>query len=302
MRVDPDQSQMPSNMTRARWVAGPFFLIGLVLYLRPVDYFNYLIFAVFVLVGCFALPLAIALRPVDRAARCLVGFGIFFLYGPGLGALALDAAGFELEFAAALPTAGRWLEITGRTVVLWIPIAAVVAFFFCRRARAQVHEPLGGALLGLRLLACLMAPSALVAIGTETRVGGVGISVFLPVIVVAWSAGRLAWEPSGESRRTLLRWYRRSFAIVGATTLGFIAARIRTFRGRPCLLFVHSQSQLALAELCRAGHPDHSAGAALPGDGRLAWQTGRPTDCHPGQYMKSNAANERRLPAGRACL
>jgi hypothetical protein len=226
MRVDPAQLPLPSNMTRARWVAGPFFLIGLVLYLRPVDYFNYLIFALFVLVGCFAVPLAIALRPVDRAARCLVGFGIFFLYGPGLGALALDAAGFDLEFAKALPTGGRWLEITGRTAVLWIPIAAIVAILFWRRAGAQVHEPLSGALLGLRLLACLTAPSALVAIGTETRGGGVGISVFLPVIVVAWSAGRLAWEPAGERRRTLLRRYGRLFAFVGVTTLGFIATQL----------------------------------------------------------------------------
>jgi hypothetical protein len=211
-------------MNGPRWLASAFLLVGLVLHLRQVDYFNFPIFAVFFIIGCVALGMSAARRPADRPALRVLGLGVFFPLGPRICAFALEAAGVDLHIARSLGTAERWLEITLRTAIVWIPLAVVVGLLFWRRAGATFGKPLSRALLALRVLDCVIAPSALVAIGSETGVGGVGISVFAPSFLLSWSAGRLAWEPAGDQRRVLLRRYGRLFAIVAMTILVFIAA------------------------------------------------------------------------------
>ena len=212
-------------MTGARWAAAVFALIGLAIYLRPVDYANLIIVPVFAIVGLFALSMALAKRPADRPALLLLVFGLFVIYGPHLVILSLGELGIDLQIKKSIPTAARWLDVTRRAAIIWFPLALVVAIVFWRRAGAMMSEPLSRALLWLRLLACMMLPSSLVALGSESTFGGVGISVFTPMVLLAWFSGQLAWQPAGDVRRDLLRRYGRLYAVVGVTTLAFVAAR-----------------------------------------------------------------------------
>ena len=242
-------------MTTTRWAAATFVLICLAIYGRPPDYYNLVLFPAALLLGVLTLAAAIGSRPRDPVTVRLLALGAFLTYGLPLLAMGLEAVGYRLELANGISTVQRVLEISAQTAIFWIPLAAVSVLPIWLRKDPAANKPLLIAVLGFRILSCMMAPWTLLAMGSERGCGGLGVSVLAPVLLVAWYSGRLT-ALSPEERAASFRRYARLFASIGALTFIFVFAQaIGLFKYDPTYATYFRNANWRLLSFSQMGLP-----------------------------------------------